>query len=300
MTPPANSSPLSPGSGGEPEEESVPHTSAESHSYLPRLTRQRLLSVEEEQDLSARMHCGDRRAKDRLIEANMRLVINIAKNYHSALIPFEDLVQEGAIGLVTATERFDPARGFRFSTYATYWIRQSISRAIDNKSKAIRIPAHISEAIRKLEKMRDLFLRERGVEPSLEELAQHTGVAMHRISALLQAGQDPLSLDMLVGNEENTPLSALINDPSAENPQQAVLTEERRACLRELLSILTPREREVMRLRLGFEEDSSEVLQEIGTRMHLSRERVRQIEIQALRKLKHAAKRRDLLSYLSD
>jgi len=300
MTPPANSSPTPPRGGGEPEEESVPHSSAESHSYLPRLTRQRLLSVEEEQDLSARMHCGDRRAKDRLIEANMRLVINIAKNYHSALIPFEDLVQEGAIGLVTATERFDPARGFRFSTYATYWIRQSISRAIDNKSKAIRIPAHVSEAIRKLEKMRDLFFRERGVEPSLEELAHHTGVSMHKISALLQAGQDPLSLDMLVGNEENTPLSALINDTSAENPQQAVLTEERREALRELLQILTPREREVMRLRLGFEEDSSEVLQEIGVRMHLSRERVRQIEIQALRKLKHAAKRRNLLGYLSD
>jgi RNA polymerase primary sigma factor len=300
MTPPADSTPIPPRGGSEPEEESAPHTSAESHSYLPRLTRQRLLSVEEEQDLSARMHRGDKRAKDRLIEANMRLVINIAKNYHSALIPFEDLVQEGAIGLVTATERFDPARGFRFSTYATYWIRQSISRAIDNKSKAIRIPAHVSEAIRKLEKMRDMFFRERGVEPSLEELSLHTGVSMHKISSLLQAGQDPLSLDMLVGNEENTPLSALINDASAENPQQAVLTEERREALRELLQILTPREREVMRLRLGFEEDSSEVLQEIGIRMHLSRERVRQIEIQALRKLKHAAKRRNLLGYLSD
>ncbi len=290
----------SPTGGSEPEDDGYGHTGAEAHSYLPHLTRQRLLSLEEEQDLSRRMQCGDQRAKDRLIEANMRLVINIAKNYHSAFIPFEDLVQEGAIGLMTATERFDPSRGFRFSTYATHWIRQAISRAIDNKSKAIRIPSHISEAIRKLEKLRELLFRERGVEPSSEELAQHLGISPRKVAALLQAGQDPVSLDMLVGNEENTPLSALINDASAENPQQAVLSSERREALRELLTILTPREQEVMRMRLGFEEDSTEVLAEIGERLHLSRERIRQIEVLALRKLKYAAKRRNLLSYLCD
>ncbi len=299
MTQPPDSS-AHPSGGNEPENDGYGHTGAEAHSYLPRLTRQRLLSLEEEQELSHRMQMGDLRAKDRLIESNMRLVINIAKNYHSPLIPFEDLVQEGAIGLMTATERFDPARGFRFSTYATHWIRQAISRAIDNKSKAIRIPAHVSESIRKLEKLKDLFQREWGYEPSPEELAQHLGVSPRKISALLQASQDPVSLDMLVGNEENTPLSALINDESAENPQQAVLTSERKEALRELLTILTPREQAVMRMRLGFEEDSSEMLSEIGERMHLSRERVRQIEVQALRKLKYAAKRRNLLSYLSD
>jgi RNA polymerase primary sigma factor len=280
-------------------EDAQPRGGADALSYLTRLTRQRLLSSEEEIELAARIRRGDNRAKDRLVEANMRLVINIAKNYHNPLIPFEDLVQEGAIGLMTAAERYDPSKGYRFSTYATHWIRQAISRAIDNKSKAIRIPAHVSETLRKLERLRTILTRQLGEEPSAEALAHHLGISPRKVFALLQAGQDPVSLDMLVGDEENTTLASLINDRNACDPQDAVLAGEMRGELKSLLSILTPREREIMLRRLGFDEDSAQVLQEIGETMHISRERVRQIELIALKKLKYAAKRRDLHSYLS-
>ena len=273
---------------------------ADAISYLTRLTRQRLLTFEEEVELSARIKRGDYRAKDRLVEANMRLVINIAKNYHNPLVPFEDLVQEGAIGLMTAAERYDPSKGYRFSTYATHWIKQAISRAIDNKAKAIRIPAHVSETLRKLEKMRSLILREQGEEPSAEQLGQRLGMTTRKVNALMQAGMEPVSLDMLVGDEENTTLASLLFDRTAVNPQEVVLGAEMQQQLNSLLSILTPREREIMRKRLGFEDDATQVLQEIGETMHISRERVRQIEVQALRKLKFAAKRRDLFSYLSE
>lgn len=281
-------------------EEASPRGSVEALSYLTRLTRQRLLTFEEEVDLAARVRRGDHRAKDRLVEANMRLVINIAKNYHNCLVPFEDLVQEGAIGLMTAAERYDPGKGYRFSTYATHWIRQAISRAIDNKAKAIRIPAHVSETLRKLERVRTLLFREQGEEPSTEQLAQRMGVSLRKVNALLQAGQEPVSLDMLVGDEENTTLASLLNDRTAANPQEAVLSAEMQQELQSLMAILTPREREIMRKRLGFEDESTQVLQEIGEEMHISRERVRQIEMQALKKLKFAAKRRDLRSYISD
>ncbi len=268
-------------------------------SYMSRLTRQRLLTFEEEVALAARVRAGDSRAKDQMVEANMRLVINIAKNYHNALVPFEDLVQEGAIGLMTAAERFDAAKGYRFSTYATHWIRQSISRAIDNKAKAIRIPAHVSESLRKLERTRAMLLRESGEEPSTETLASHLGMTPRKVNALLQAGQEPVSLDMLVGDEENTTLASLINDRTSPNPQDTILVQEMRSELGKLLAILTPREQEIMRRRLGFEEDSAQVLQEIGENMHISRERVRQIEMQALKKLKYAARRRNLYGYIS-
>ncbi len=161
---------IEPDKAGEPEEEIEVKGSLEVLSYINQLTRQRLLTFSEEVELAARVQRGDGRARDRLVEANMRLVINIAKNYHNPLVPFEDLVQEGAIGLMTAAERFDPAKGYRFSTYATHWIRQAISRAIDNKAKAIRIPAHVSESLRKLERMRSLLTRENGEEPSPELL----------------------------------------------------------------------------------------------------------------------------------
>src|SRR5579871_494050 len=273
---------------------------AEPASYLSHLTRQRLLTQEEEVVLAGKVKQGDTAARTNLVEANMRLVISIAKTYHSTLVPFEDLVQEGAIGLMTACERYDPSKGYRFSTYATHWIRQAISRAIDNKARAIRVPAHVSETLRKIERVRTAMAREQGEEPSAEQIAQHLGISTRKVSALLQASQEPVSLDMLVGDEENTTLASLINDRSAANPQEAVLGAEMQQQLDALLSILTPREREIMRKRLGFEDDSAQVLQEIGETMHISRERVRQIEVQALRKLKFAAKRRDLFNYLSE
>jgi RNA polymerase primary sigma factor len=284
----------------EDEEAIASREGTESLSYLNRLTRQPLLSFEDEVRLAARVQSGDTRARDQLVEANMRLVINIAKHYHNPLVPFEDLVQEGAIGLMTAAERYDSSKGFRFSTYATHWIKQAISRAIDNKSKAIRIPAHVSETLRKLERARLELRREFGEEPSSEQIAKAVGMSARKVNALLQASQEPVSLDMLVGDEENTTLASLLNDRSAANPQDAVLSSEKQQMLDRLLSMLTPREREIMRRRLGFDEDSTQVLQEIGEKMHISRERVRQIEAQALKKLKYAAKRGDLYGYICE
>lgn len=265
--------------------------SSEPASYLSHLTRQRLLTAEEEILLARRVGQGDALARAQLVEANMRLVINIAKGYHSAMIPFEDLVQEGAIGLVTACERYDPNRGYRFSTYATHWIRQAISRAIDNKSRAIRVPAHVSETLRKIERARAELLRETGVEPTEEQLAARVGVSPRKVAAYLQAGLDPVSLDMLVGDEENTTLAALLNDKAAADPEDEVIRREVEAEIHQVLNQLTERERMVMRRRLGFDGDESHVLQDIGAEMNLSRERVRQIEAQALKKIRRSSPR---------
>ncbi len=273
---------------------------ADTQSYLNSLTRRPLLTFEQEKELSRRVQAGDERAKARLVEANIRLVINIAKNYHHALIPFEDLIQEGAIGLMTAAERYDPSRGYRFSTYATHWVRQAISRAIDNKSKSIRIPAHISESLRKIERARIQLLREEGIEPTAEQIAVHLKMSIRKVTQLMQSTQEPVSLDMLIGDEENTTLASLINDKTAANPQDALLGAERISVLGRLMEILTPREREVMQKRLGFEGDAAHVLQEIGEKLHISRERVRQIEAQAIRKMKYYARRNELFNFVSE
>jgi len=280
------------------DEASADRGSADSASYMTRLTRQRLLTHEEEIALGQRIQAGDARARTRLVEANMRLVINIAKNYHSALVPFEDLVQEGAIGLMTAAERFDPSKGCRFSTYATHWIKQAISRAIDNKARAIRVPAHVSEILRKIERTRLALTRADGEEPTLEELAAALHMPPRKVAAYLQTGQDPVSLDMLVGDEENTSLASLLDDKTATDPEDAVISQEVERHLMDLLNTLNERERTVMRRRLGFDGEEFHVLQDIGQDLRISRERVRQIEAQALRHLRALASRRHLRDYL--
>ncbi len=277
----------------------LPIASPEIASYLIKLTKRPLLSSTEELELANRIRLGDMAARDALVEANMRLVINIAKNYNTHLLPFEDLVQEGAIGLMTAAERFDASRGFRFSTYATHWIRQAISRALDNKAKFIRIPAHVSESVRKLDRTRAQWIRDNGEEPTAEKLAELMGVTLRKIEALRVSAQDPVSLDMLVGEDDNTSLMALVNDGGAANPQEAMLSHEKTAQLDSLFAVLTPREAEVMRKRLGFEEEAAQVLQQIGEAMQISRERVRQIELLAVKKMKYAAKQGNLRGYLS-
>jgi RNA polymerase primary sigma factor len=267
-------------------------------SYINRLTRKKLLTAAEEKTLSKRVYEGDHAAKERLVEANMRLVVSIAKNYLASGIPMEDLIQEGAIGLMTATERFNPSLGYRFSTYATQWVRQSIGRAIDNKSKSIRLPAHISESLRKIDKCRAELRRTLGDEPTTEQLAEHTGLSMKKMNMLLQTTQEPVSLDMTVGDDENTSLGNLVLDRTAPNPQDELIAREMRAEIEAILNTLDEREQIVMRKRFGFDEDDKSVLQQIGDELNISRERVRQIEALALRKLRSAARKKRLRDYL--
>ena len=267
-------------------------------SYINRLTRTRLLTAAEEKSLSRRARYGDSTAKERLIEANMRLVVSIAKNYLASGIPLEDLIQEGAIGLMTATERFDPRMGYRFSTYATQWIRQSIGRAIDNKAKAIRLPAHISESLRKIDKSRAELQRSLGHEPTIEQIAVHTGLSLKKMTSLLQTTQEPVSLDMTVGDDDSTSLGSLVLDRNSPNPQDELIAQEMRGEIEAILNTLDDREKIIMRKRFGFDEDDKSVLQQIGDELHISRERVRQIESQALRKLRSAARKKRLRDYL--
>ncbi len=274
-------------------------SSSEAPSLLNRLTKTGLLTPEQEISLATRARAGENEAKQKLVEANMRLVMNIAKHYRNTLVPFEDLVQEGAIGLMNAVERYDPGKGYRFSTYATHWIRQAIGRAIDNKAKTVRVPAHVAELLRRLERERERLRREFGDEPTMEQLAKAMEVTPKKIMQLQQAGQEPLSLDMLVGEEEDTSLGSLIHDHNVRDPEDMVLDFERRRVLDDLLNnVLTDRERQVIVRRLGYGDQDEQVLQEIGEALKISRERVRQIEAQAMRKLKDAAKSKGLRNYL--
>jgi len=267
-------------------------------SYINRLTRTPLLTATEEARLAVRVRDGDIPAKMKMIEANMRLVVSIAKTYLSSGIPLEDLIQEGSIGLMTAAERFDPSRGYRFSTYATQWVRQAIGRAVDNKSKSIRLPAHISESLRKVEKARVELRRQFGSEPNVDQVALAAGISIKKMNSLLQTTQEPISLDMPVGDEENTPLGNLLFDKQSPDPQDALIATEMRNEIEHILDSLDEREQMIMRCRFGFEDDDRRVLQQIGEKLGISRERVRQLEAQAIRKLRSAARKKRLREYL--
>lgn len=265
-------------------------------SYLNRLTQAPLLTPDEEVALTRAAKAGDEEARKRLVEANMRLVINIAKTYRNKLIPLEDLIQDGAIGLMQAAERFDPDRGFRFSTYATHWIRQAIGRAIDNKSKAIRLPAHVSQSLRKVQKERERIQRETGEDPTHEQLAAALGLSPKKLHTLLQSNQDTVSLDQSVNGESGgVTLGGLLRDSGATgDPESLVLDAEVVYELQRILSELNEREQSVMRLRFKFDGSDPHLQDEVAKEMKLSRERVRQIEIQAIKKLRALAQRRRL------
>ncbi len=268
-------------------------------SYLNRLTKAPLLTPEEEVQLTRAVQAGDRHARQRLIESNMRLVINIAKSYRSRAIPLEDLIQEGAIGLMQAAERFDPEKGFRFSTYATHWIRQAIGRAIDNKSKAIRLPAHVSQSLRRVERERLKLARELGADPTHDQLANALGLSSKKLSTLIQSAQDLLSLDMSVGENSGTTLGGLIRDTRSESPESIVLSDEVMAELSQVLMELNEREQKVMRLRFRLDGVQDPTMQEdIAKELKLSRERIRQIELQAIKKLRSLATRNRLRDIL--
>lgn len=269
-------------------------------NYLSRLTQAPLLTAEEERVLVCDAHAGCSAARERLVESNMRLVINIAKTYHSWAVPMEDLIQEGAIGLMLAIERFDPTKGFRFSTYATHWIKQCIGRAIDGKAKAIRLPAHIHQTLRKIERARSKVMREKGTEPTVEMLSEELGISAKRLSQLVQASQELLSLDMSVGDRDSTTLGSLIRDERAGDPEAIVINSEIVDELREVMMQLSDRERRVIssRLRVGNANDTT-FREELSEEMQISKERVRQIEVQAIKKLRQVAHRRRLREFLS-
>lgn len=268
-------------------------------SYLSRLTQAPLLTPEEEVALTKAVQSGDQKARQRLIESNMRLVINIAKTYRNRAIPLEDLIQEGAIGLMQAAERFDPDKGFRFSTYATHWIRQAIGRAIDNKSKAIRLPAHVSQSLRRVEKERLRLARELGYDPSPEQIAAAMGISAKKLITLLQSSQELLSLDMTVGDSGGMTLGGLIKDTTGNDPETMVLSQEMIIELQRIMQELNEREQRVMRLRFRLDGTDAPLQEDIAKEMKLSRERVRQIEVQAIKKLRALAQRRRLRDMLN-
>lgn len=270
-------------------------------SYLNRLTQAPLLTPDEEVTLTEAAQKGCKASKQRLVESNMRLVINIAKSYRCRAVPLEDLIQEGAIGLMHAIDRFDPDKGFRFSTYATHWVRQAIGRAIDNKAKAIRLPAHISQTLRKIERERVLLMREMGSEPSPEQIAQRIGISAKKLVTLMHAAQELVSLDARVGENENTTLGNLLRDEQSGDPEMEVMGEETMREIHSILKELNERERRVMTYKLRIETDAeAETMRDdLAREMQLSRERIRQIEVQAIKKLRAVAQRRRLREMLS-
>lgn len=272
--------------------------SDEVPSYLSRLTQAPLLTADEERELTVAARKGSAEARERLIESNIRLVINIARSYHCPAIPLEDLIQEGVIGLIHAIERFDPEKGFRFSTYATHWIRQAVGRAVDGKAKAIRLPAHISQALRKVDRAREQWRKETGQDPTPEQLSKLLGISLRRLNTLSQAGQELLSLDMSMGDQGETTLGGMVSDRNATDPEQLMIQSEIVEELHDVLMQLTERERRIMDGKLRDSDGSGQFRERLSHELHISEERVRQIEIQAIKKLRQIAQRRRLKEYL--
>lgn len=266
-------------------------------NHLKRLAQAPLLSKSEEDALARRVREGDEKAKKRLIEANMRLVISVAKSYRCNHLPLEDLISEGAMGLIQAAERFDPNRGFRFTTYAMHWIRQSIGRAVDSKAKAIRLPAHVIQSIRKVDKEKARLASALGCEPTHEQLAQAVGICPQKLHLLLQASQDLVSLDSQIGDHAGATLGNLLRDPNTYEYEPPTPSEDLVHELYALIKELNSREQQVLRLKLRIEtddepDDSKDSTDRMAQELKLSRERIRQIEVLAIRKLRVIAARR--------
>ena len=266
--------------------------------YLKEIGRVPLLSSEEEVDLAIRISNGDVAAKQRLSEANLRLVVSIAKRYLGRGMQFLDLIQEGNLGLIKAVEKFDYTKGFKFSTYATWWIRQAITRAIADQARTIRIPVHMVATINKVKKVQSQLLHQNGHEPSPDEIAEVIDMPVDKVREIMRVAQEPVSLETPIGEEEDSHLGDFIPDNDAPAPADAASHTMLREQLADVLSTLTPREAKVLRLRFGLEDGRSRTLEEVGKEFNVTRERIRQIEAKALRKLRHPSRSRKLKDYL--
>ena len=267
-------------------------------AYLKEIGQVPLLSAEEEQTLARAARAGDADARRRLSEANLRLVVSVAKRYAGRGLPFLDLIQEGNLGLMKAAEKFEPDRGFKFSTYATWWIRQSITRAIADQGRTIRIPVHLVEHINRVRKTAGELLRKNGREPTAEEIAVRLEMEPDRVRELLQLAQEPVSLETPVGEEEDAHLEDFIQDEEAGIPVDEAGRQLLRRELMSVLKSLTPREERVITLRFGLDDGWPRTLEELGKEFNVTRERIRQIEAKALRKLRHPSRAKRLRDYL--
>ncbi len=268
--------------------------------YLKEIGKVPLLSAEEEIDLAKRMEAGDEAAKKKLAEANLRLVVSIAKRYVGRGMLFLDLIQEGNLGLIKAVEKFDYRKGYKFSTYATWWIRQAITRAIADQARTIRIPVHMVETINKLIRVSRQLLQELGREPLPEEIAEEMDIPVERVREILKISQEPVSLETPIGEEEDSHLGDFIQDENVPVPAEAAAFTLLKEQLVEVLGTLTEREQKVLRLRFGLDDGRARTLEEVGKEFNVTRERIRQIEAKALRKLRHPSRSRKLRDYLEE
>lgn len=266
--------------------------------YLKDIGEVPLLSADDEIELARRIQDGDEEAKKKLSEANLRLVVSIAKRYVGRGMLFLDLIQEGNIGLMKAVEKFDYQKGFKFSTYATWWIRQAITRAIADQARTIRIPVHMVETINKLTRVSRILLQTLGREPTPAEIAAEMGVSEERVREIQKIAQDPVSLETPIGEEEDSHLGDFIEDDRAVTPSDSVSTTMLKETLLSVLNSLTPREEKVLRLRYGVDDGRPRTLEEVGKEFNVTRERIRQIEAKALRKLRHPSRSKHLKDFL--
>ncbi len=266
--------------------------------YLKEIGKVPLLSTNEENDLAQRILSGDPEAKRRLTEANLRLVVSIAKKYVGRGMPFLDLIQEGNMGLIKAVDKFDPAKGYKFSTYATWWIKQAITRAISDKSRIIRLPVHMAETINRLIRESRRMLQELGRDPTTEELAKELNMSHEKVREIMKIAQEPVSLESPIGGEEESHLEDFIPDEDAPAPAEAASYMLLRDQLNDVIDSLSPREARVLKLRFGLEDGRARTLEEVGQEFDVTRERIRQIEAKALRKLRHPSRSKKLKDYL--
>ncbi len=267
--------------------------------YLKEIGQVNLLTQEQEQDLAQLVEQGDEDAKNQMIEANLRLVVAVAKRYVGRGMHFLDLIQEGNMGLLKAVEKFDFRKGYKFSTYATWWIRQSITRAIADQARTIRIPVHMVETINKVVRASHLLVQELGREPSALEIADYLELPLSKVEEIMKMSQEPISLETPVGEEDDSHLGDFIQDSEVSQPMEAATANSLREQLEKALASLTPREEKVLRLRFGFEDGKTHTLEEVGKVFNVTRERVRQIESKALRRLRHPSKSKPLRDFVN-